>query len=280
VETSTARHRWRSVHQRDRAVFVSDVHLGTRGTQAAKFLRFLKALSCDHLYLIGDIVDFHGMPRRWHWEGTHGEILAELLAIRARGTRVTYIPGNHDWFVRGYEQLDIGGVKVARKAVHETADGRRFLLVHGDEFDRAGRLATILADAVVEVVGAVARVGNGIRRAAGFPWLPLASKVRHAAQHLVPHVARFEAAAAAEARRLGVDGIICGHLHLAAMKLAGGTLYCNTGDWVDSCTAIREDRGGRLALVDHAGASGRVQVSEDGAPEETQPHGCVSTKAG
>jgi UDP-2,3-diacylglucosamine pyrophosphatase LpxH len=241
---------------------VSDVHLGTRGTQAAKFLQFLKALSCDHLYLIGDIVDFHGMRRRWHWEGNHGEILAELLAIRARGTRVTYIPGNHDWFVRGYEQLEIGGVKVARKAVHETADGRRFLLVHGDEFDGAGRLKTILADALVDVLGAVARITNGIRRAVSLPYLPLASKLRHAVQHLVPHIARFEAAAAAEVRRLGMHGVICGHIHIAAIKDTRGALYCNTGDWVDSCTAIHEDRAGRLALVDYASSEGRVRIAE------------------
>jgi UDP-2,3-diacylglucosamine pyrophosphatase LpxH len=119
-----------------------------------------------------------------------------------------------------------------------------------------------VADALVEALGSVARLTNRVRRAVGLPYFPLASRLRHAVQHLIPHVARFEAAAAAEARRLGAHGVICGHLHLAAMKPVDGALYCNTGDWVDSCTAIREDHAGRLALLDCAGARGRVRCSE------------------
>jgi UDP-2,3-diacylglucosamine pyrophosphatase LpxH len=212
-------------------------------------------VSCERLYLIGDIVDFASMRRRCHWSPVHGEVLKRILALRADGTHVTYIPGNHDWFVRGYQALEIGGVRVEREAIHETADGRRLLVVHGDQFDRSGRLATLIGDAAVSVVHAATRLTNRVRLSAGLSYWPLGARLRARFQHLVPHVARFETAAADEARRGGLDGVVCGHLHIAALKTIDGILYGNTGDWVDSCTAIREEHSGALALYDATTAS-------------------------
>jgi UDP-2,3-diacylglucosamine pyrophosphatase LpxH len=233
-----------------RTVFLSDAHLGTRGVEAERLLRFLHDLSCERLYLIGDIVDFSSMRRRWHWRPAHGAVLARILKLQAEGTEVTYVPGNHDWFVRGYDALDIGGVRVARDSIHETADGRRLLVVHGDQFDDSSRLATLLADLAVSCVHGATRLTNIVRRVAGRPYYPLGSRLRARFQHLVPHVARFESAAAGEARRAGLDGVICGHIHIAALKQVGGALYGNTGDWVDSCTAIVEEHSGELSLLD------------------------------
>jgi UDP-2,3-diacylglucosamine pyrophosphatase LpxH len=218
--------------------------------EAGRLLAFLESLSCERLYLIGDIVDFSSMRRRLHWEPAHGAVLAQILHLQATGTQVTYVPGNHDWFVRGYESLEIGGVRIEREAVHETADGRRLLVVHGDQFDRSGRLATLLSDAGVSIVHAATRLVSRVRRAAGLPYYPLGSRLRARFRNLIPHVARFESAAAAEARRAGFDGVICGHIHIAALKPLDGVLYCNTGDWVDSCTAIQEDHSGELFLYD------------------------------
>jgi UDP-2,3-diacylglucosamine pyrophosphatase LpxH len=233
-----------------RAIFVSDVHLGAPGVQAGRFLEFLKMVSCDRLYLIGDIVDFWQMRRRFHWEPLHGAVLGELLLLSKRGIQVTYVPGNHDWFMRAYPALEVGGVEVVREAIHEAADGRRFLVVHGDEFDDAGRAATLFADCIGGMLHLASRATNRARGALGLDYFPLFSRIRHGMQHLVPHVARFESAAAGRARDEGLAGVICGHLHISALKTVGGVLYGNTGDWVDSCTAIQEDHTGRLALVD------------------------------
>jgi UDP-2,3-diacylglucosamine pyrophosphatase LpxH len=234
-----------------RSVFVSDAHLGSRGVRAGALLEFLDTLSCERLYLLGDIVDFWQMRRRWHWEPLHGEVLSAILRLARSGVRVTYVPGNHDWFFRAHPELSIGGVEVARHAVHETAEGRRMLVVHGDEFDRSGKAATLVADVATGLLHAATRVTDRLRRASGRrTYFPLGSRVRERLRRFVPHVARFEEAAASAARSAGLDGVVCGHLHVAAIRAIEGVLYCNTGDWVDSCTAIREERSGALALVE------------------------------
>lgn len=274
---ATARRRPKTRTRRTRthrAAFLSDTHLGSRGVEAPRLLRFLEELSCERLYLIGDIVDFSAMRRRWHWEPEHGEVIARILKLQAEGTQVTYVPGNHDWFVRGYHSLDIGGVRIAREAIHETADGRRLLVVHGDLFDRSSRLATILSDVAVSVVHSATRITNHVRRSRGQPYYPLGARLRARFQHLVPHVARFERDAVAEARRTGLDGVVCGHIHIAALKQVGPTLYANTGDWVDSCTAILEEHSGEMVLHDATRPDRRLQ------PARYRTARCEPSRAG
>jgi UDP-2,3-diacylglucosamine pyrophosphatase LpxH len=264
-----------------RTVFVSDTHLGARGVQAGPLLEFLRTLACDHLYLIGDIIDFWQLRRGWGWTSEHGLVLAQLLEMRRRGVRITYIPGNHDAFLRGHPALEIGGVVIAREAVHEAADGRRFLVVHGDQFDRSGRLATIAGDFAAAVLKTAGSATNGVRRAMGLSYHPLGSRLRRRLQHLVPYVARFESSAAGLARSEGLDGIICGHIHIPALKEIEGVVYANTGDWVDSCTAIGEHASGALALVDwpsiRAGRAGfRPASAEAAARNCPSPHAALT----
>lgn len=232
-----------------RAVFVSDVHLGVPGVRDDLLLEFLRAARFDALYLLGDFVDALA-GRFGRALDRHQELLHELWALERRGVAVTYVPGNHDAFARRYAGLRLGRLAVEREAVHEAADGRRLWLVHGDEFDRASKGLTFLADAAVEAVRAAHRLANAIGARFGAPYRPYASRVRRRVKTSVPYLAAYERAAAAEARRRGFDGVVCGHLHMAEIAEFDGVLYANDGDWVDSCTALAERRDGAFELID------------------------------
>jgi UDP-2,3-diacylglucosamine pyrophosphatase LpxH len=240
-----------------RTVFVSDVHLGARGIQAERFVQFLRRVDCERLYLIGDIVDWLQMRRQSHWSASHARVLDEVVRLAGSGVRVTYVPGNHDAVARSFDVSDLCGIEFLRDPVHECADGRRLLVIHGDQFDRSSRAATLLADAAVSLCQMADRATNGVRRALGLPYYPLGSRVRSQLQRVVPYIRRFEGTAAEAARSAGCHGVVCGHVHIPAIKDVGGTLYCNTGDWVDSCTAIRESRSGEMALIDWTKLSAR-----------------------
>ncbi|WP_376096085.1 UDP-2,3-diacylglucosamine diphosphatase [Roseomonas sp. CCTCC AB2023176] len=261
--------------RRYRTVFLSDVHLGTRGCRADFLADFLKSVECERLFLVGDIVDGWRLKKSWYWDPTHDEVIRLILRMARHGTEVTYIPGNHDEMFRDWLGLEIAGVKLARDAVHVTADGRRLLVIHGDEFDGVIRYAKFLAhlgDWAYDWALTINRVFNAARRRLGYPYWSLSGWLKRGVKEAVKAIDRFEVALANEARTRGLQGVVCGHIHHAEMRDIGGIAYMNDGDWVESCTALVEHADGRLELVDWAaerrmslwpatrGGQGRVPV--------------------
>ncbi len=252
-----------------RAIFLSDIHLGTRQCQAERLLDFLRHSTCDHLYLVGDIVDGWKMKRGWFWPQSHNDVVQKLLRAARKGAKVTYIPGNHDDRIRDFCGVHFGGVLVARDAVHQMADGRRFLVVHGDEFDGVVRHAAWIAFAGDIAYRAVIRINtvvDHVRRRFGFGYWSFSAYLKSKVANAVRYIARFEQALANEASRRGFDGVICGHIHHAAMRDIGGVLYINDGDWVESCTALVEHPDGRLEILAWAKQASRsTMAAKDGA---------------
>jgi UDP-2,3-diacylglucosamine pyrophosphatase LpxH len=232
-----------------RALFVSDVHLGAPGVRDDLLLELLRAARFDALYILGDFVD--GLVSKWRIAvDRHSELLHELWDLARRGTKVVYVPGNHDGFARRYAGLRIGDMAIERDETHTTADGRRLWLVHGDEFDAAGRALTTVGDAFVAALHGAHRAANAVRGALGLPYHAYASRVRRRVKTSIPYLVAYERRAAEEARRRGYDGVVCGHLHVAELATFEGIVYANDGDWVDSCTALVERRDGTLAILD------------------------------
>jgi len=235
-----------------RTIFISDIHLGTRGCKADLLIDFLAHNDCDTLYLVGDIVDGWQLRRRWYWTDAHNGVLQQILAKVRCGTRVVYVPGNHDEAFRDYCGHQVAGVELAHEAVHETADGRKFLIIHGDHFDGVVRHAKWLAhlgDWAYTAALVLNTSFNWVRRRFGLPYWSLSAYLKHKVKNAVEFISNFEQAVAREARERGFDGVVCGHIHHAEMKRLDGVLYCNDGDWVESCTALTEDAAGCLEIV-------------------------------
>jgi len=235
-----------------RSVFLSDIHLGTRGCQAELLLDFLRHMTCERLYLVGDIVDGWKMKGGWHWPQSHNDVIQKILRLARKGAIVTYIPGNHDDRVRDFCGVHFGGVMVARDALHQTADGRRFLVVHGDEFDSVVRHAAWIGfagDVAYRALLTLNTILNRLRRRLGFGYWSLSAFLKSKVKDALQFIDNFETAVAEEARRRSVDGVICGHIHKAEMRDISGILYVNDGDWVESCTAVVEHGDGRLEIM-------------------------------
>lgn len=235
-----------------RAVFVSDVHLGTAGCQAGALLDFLKHHPSEQLYLVGDIVDGWQLRRRWFWPQAHNDVVQKLLRRARKGCRVVYVPGNHDEFARQFAGHAFGGIEVVQEAVHVMADGRRLWVLHGDAFDGVVQCARWLAyvgDNLYEFTLRLNRHLNRLRGRLGLPYWSLSAYLKHKVKKALNYVTSFEQAVAQEARRRGHDGVVCGHIHRAEMREIDGVLYCNDGDWVESRTALVEHLDGRLELV-------------------------------
>ncbi len=250
---------------RYRSVFISDVHLGTRGCQAEMLLDFIRTLECDSLYLVGDIVDGWKMRTGWYWPQAHNDVVQKVLRLARKGVAVTYIPGNHDEVVRDFFGVHFGGVVVARDAIHETADGRRFLVTHGDEFDAVVQHAkwlALLGDWAYRALLASNTLINRARRRLGFGYWSFSAFAKTRVKKALQFIENFEQAVAAEARRRGVDGVICGHIHKAEMRIIDGIEYINDGDWVESCTALVEHDDGRLEILEWAKARLRIVVDK------------------
>ncbi|MFC7053708.1 UDP-2,3-diacylglucosamine diphosphatase [Hansschlegelia quercus] len=238
--------------RRFRTLFISDVHLGTKGCQAEMLLEFLRHNEADTLYLVGDIVDGWRLKQSWYWPQAHNDVVQKLLRKARKGSRVIYIPGNHDEFLRKYYGQHFGGVEVAETAIHEAADGRRYLVIHGDFFDMVVRHAkwlALLGDWAYETALTLNRYLNAARRSLGLSYWSLSAWAKMRVKNAVNFIGRFEDTLSAEARRHQVDGVICGHIHHAAIQQMNGVIYVNTGDWVESCTAIAEHEDGRLELI-------------------------------
>jgi UDP-2,3-diacylglucosamine pyrophosphatase LpxH len=238
--------------RRYRAIFVSDVHLGARACQADAFLDFIRYHDADTFYLVGDIIDFWSIKRRSEWHQSHNDVLQKLLRKARKGTKIVYVPGNHDEAVRAYGGMSFGAIEIRHDAVHETADGRRFLIMHGDEFDvivRYAKWLAFLGDRSYEFAVWCNQPLNFIRRRLGFGYWSLSNYLKLRVKSAVNFIGEFEQAIAAEAKRRNVDGVICGHIHHLTDRMIDDVRYLNCGDWVESCTAIAEGYDGQLRLI-------------------------------
>jgi UDP-2,3-diacylglucosamine pyrophosphatase LpxH len=236
---------------RVRSAFISDVHLGSRGCNAEALLDFLRTVHMDTLYLVGDIVDIWSLRRSFYWPQQHNNVVRTILGKAKHGTRVVFVPGNHDEEFREFVGSFFGNLEIQRDCIHVTATGQRLLVLHGDEFDSVVKCSPWLAalgSRAYDFTLAMNRHVNALRRMFGYPYWSLASYLKHKVKNAVNYISSFEEAVAHEARRRGVDGVVCGHIHRAEIAEINGLLYCNDGDWVESCTTLIEDRNGKLAI--------------------------------
>jgi UDP-2,3-diacylglucosamine pyrophosphatase LpxH len=238
--------------KRFRALFISDVHLGTRGCQADRLLDFLRLHDAETIYLVGDIVDGWQLKSNWYWPQPHNDVVQKLLRKGRKGSRIIYVPGNHDEFLRGYYGTHFGGIDVVESTIHETADGKRMLVVHGDHFDLVvtqARWLAHLGDKAYTAALIVNTVFNAVRRRLGFGYWSLSQWAKHKVKNAVNYIGQFEKTLAAEAQRHQTDGVICGHIHCPAIHDNFGVRYMNCGDWVESCTALAERHDGHFEII-------------------------------
>lgn len=235
-----------------RTVWISDVHLGTRGCNAAMLIDFLDHVDSEKMYLVGDIFDGWAMKKRFYWPAAHNDIVWRILKRAKRGTEIVYIPGNHDEMFRQFTGLNFGGVQIRRQAVHETADGRRLLVLHGDEFDAitmSHRWLAYLGDAAYEGMMTLNRWLNVVRRGLNLPYWSLSKYAKQKVKNAVSFISKFEEIVAHEANLRRVDGVIAGHIHKAEMREIAGVTYYNDGDWVEGCTALVEHYDGSMEIL-------------------------------
>lgn len=238
--------------RRYRTVWISDVHLGTRGCNAALLVDFLQSVECETLYLVGDIVDGWRLRKGWYWPDAHNEVVRRVLKMAHRGTRVVFVAGNHDEMLREFAGLTFGGVELVLEAVHVTADNRRLLVTHGDSFDSVvlyARWLAVLGDHAYTLLMRANLVLNAVRRRLKLPYWSLSAHLKRRVKNAVQYVCSFEEAVAREAQERGFDGIVCGHIHCAEIRQIGPITYYNDGDWVESCTALVEEPNGAMSIV-------------------------------
>ena len=248
-----------------RALFISDVHLGTRGCQAGKLLDFLRYHDADTIYLVGDIVDGWALKSHWYWPQSHNDVVQKLLRRARKGARVVYIPGNHDEFLRGYYGTHFGGIDVVEHAVHTGADGRNYLVVHGDHFDLVvtqARWLALLGDKAYDLALTLNRNFNAVRRSLGLGYWSLSQWAKLKVKNAVSFIGDYERALAADAKRHGAQGVVCGHIHHAAIHDDFGIRYVNCGDWVESCTAVAEHQDGRFEIIHWIDESPSADIPE------------------
>ncbi|MEO0652122.1 MAG: UDP-2,3-diacylglucosamine diphosphatase [Planctomycetota bacterium] len=246
MESTDRTHRYRTI-------WISDLHLGTRGCKAEFLLDFLRATSCERLYLVGDIIDGWRLRKSPYWNQSQSKVVQSIMRKARHGTEVVYVPGNHDEALRGYVGLMFGGVLVRREVVHSTADGKRLLVCHGDQFDgvvQYHRWLALLGDRAYNFCLQLNHWFNVGRRRLGMRYWSLSAFLKHKVKNAVDFICRFEQSLADEAKRRGLDGVVAGHIHHAEMREIDGVLYCNDGDWVESCTALVEHHDGTLEILD------------------------------
>lgn len=237
---------------RYRTIWISDVHLGTKGCRAELLLDFLKHTESDRLYLVGDIIDGWRLKSSWYWPQAHNDVVQKILRKARKGTDVVYIPGNHDEFARPFINHQFGGIDIKRNIMHETADGRRLLIMHGDELDavvQSARWLALLGDRAYRIALAANVYFNWFRKRLGYDYWSLSAYLKYKVKNAVAHIGRFEQSVADYARARGADGVVCGHIHHPEVRDVDGVLYANDGDWVESCTALVEHEDGRLELL-------------------------------
>ena len=237
-----------------RSIFLSDIHLGTRGCQAERLLDFLRDYEAEYVFLVGDIIDFWAMNRSIHWSPAQNTVVQKVLRRARHGEKVFLIPGNHDEALREYDHTAFGDIQVVNEYIHTLADGRRFLLIHGDEFDQVTRYhkwVAVLGDIAYNWLVRANAWLSWCRRRLGRPgYWSLAGYAKRKVKTAVSFIFDFEDSVIHAAKERGMDGVICGHIHNATLREIDGITYVNCGDWVDSCTAIIEHPDGRLELVE------------------------------
>jgi len=235
-----------------RTIWLSDFHLGTKDAQVDYLLDFLRHNESDTLFLVGDILDGWALSRSWHWSQTHNDIIQKILRKARKGTRVVYLPGNHDEFIRDYLGLCLGRIHVMDDAIHKTADGRKLLVLHGDEFDgmlQHAKWISVMGSRAYRALLLINRGLNRARRWMGMPYWSLSAYMKHTTKRAVQAIANFEHAMIEVAKQKKVDGVICGHIHHAEIRQVQSILYANSGDWMESCTALVEHFDGRIELL-------------------------------
>lgn len=252
-----------------RTIFLSDIHLGTRGCRADLLLEFLKLHTCDRLYLVGDIIDGWRLSKGFYWPQEHTNVMRRFLTLSKRGTHVTYVTGNHDEFLRKYSEMEIGNIRLVDEAVHRTADGRRLLVVHGDAYDvvtRYHRWVALLGDLGYGWLLALNGHLNRWRARFGYGYWSLSAWVKYRVKRAVSLVSGFEEAVSHHCHQQGYDGVVCGHIHHPEITDYEDVRYMNCGDWVESCTALVEDERGIFHIIRWADemnaiASGAISLS-------------------
>ncbi|MEQ8298502.1 MAG: UDP-2,3-diacylglucosamine diphosphatase [Nitratireductor sp.] len=245
-----------------RTLFVSDIHLGSKPAKAELLIDFLRYHDAATIYLVGDIVDGWRLRRSWHWPQAHNDVVQKLLRKARKGTTIVYIAGNHDEFLRAFQGVHFGGIVVADRAIHEAADGRRFLVIHGDQFDTIvhnARWLAYLGDKAYDVAILVNRAVGVFRRLFGMPYWSFSSWAKVRVKQAVNFIGAFQEVVTQEARRAGVEGVVCGHIHHATITRMGDIDYINTGDWVESCTAVGENVDGSFEIITWTQARGATQ---------------------
>jgi UDP-2,3-diacylglucosamine pyrophosphatase LpxH len=237
---------------RVRTLFLSDFHLGTPGCQAPFLLEFLRRYEADTIYLVGDIIDGWRLKSGWYWPQLQNDVVQKLLRKGRKGARIVYLPGNHDEFLRDYVGLTFGDIEICDRTVHHTANGEQFLVLHGDQFDVVvahARWLAHLGDWAYEFALWSNGIVNHVRRRLGLPYWSLSAWAKLKVKNAVNFIGSFESVLAEEAKKTNVTGVICGHIHHAADRDIGGIRYLNTGDWVESCTALIEEQDGTLRII-------------------------------
>ncbi len=261
---------------RFRAIFISDVHLGTPRAQTAALLAFLRDTESDQLYLVGDLIDDWSLRKAWYWDQLHNDVIQKLLRKARKGTKVFYIPGNHDENFRNFLNLRFGRVAVRADAVHVAVSGKRYLVLHGDKFDGVVRYAPWLAklgDTAYEAVMGLNSAVNRVRRFFRLPYWSLSAHLKRKVKKAVEFLSHFESAVVREAKQRNCSGVICGHVHTADNRYIDGIHYLNDGDWVESCTALVEHADGRFEILEWRKQPKILPV--DFAPEFRKAEGLV-----
>ncbi|MCR9255861.1 MAG: UDP-2,3-diacylglucosamine diphosphatase [Alphaproteobacteria bacterium] len=236
-----------------RAIWISDVHLGTRGSKAEYLLDFLRETESEYLYLVGDILDVWRLQKSWYFIQSHNDVIQKILRKARKGTKVVYLPGNHDEIFRDYLGVNFGEIDIVDETIHTTIDGKRFLVLHGDKYDAVVRYAkwlALLGDWAYNWLLRISHVINVVRRKLNRPYWSLSQFLKQRVKTAVQFIGEFENAVVSEAKERGVDGVICGHIHKAEMRRIDDVLYMNDGDWVESCTALVEHYDGRMEILE------------------------------
>lgn len=239
-----------------RTIWISDVHLGTKGCNHELLIDFLDHTDSETMYLVGDIIDGWRLKKKFYWPPEHNDIVWRILKRAKRGTKIVYIPGNHDEMVRPFSGMNFGGVEIMRAAFHDTADGRRLMVLHGDEFDTimlAHRWLAFVGDALYHVMMKLNNWVAAARKRLGLPYWSISKAAKHKVKNAVEFISKYEEVVARAAAERGVDGVVCGHIHTAEFRdfeWDGRTVeYWNDGDWVEGCNALVEHFDGRMEIL-------------------------------
>tara|TARA_E500000081_G_scaffold126276_1_gene133357 strand:+ start:679 stop:1485 length:807 start_codon:yes stop_codon:yes gene_type:complete len=238
-----------------KTIWLSDIHLGTKGCQAEKLLDFLYEYSCDKIYLVGDIIDGWRLSQNFYWPQSHSNVVRRLLSFSKKGTEIIFITGNHDEFLRSFSPLNLGNIKVLDEAVHTTEDGKEILVIHGDQYDvvtKYSRSIAVLGSVGYEMLMTFNRFWNVIRKIFGYKnYWSLSAFVKYKVKSAVNFISDFEETLALACKKKGYEGVISGHIHHAEIRKIHGIDYMNCGDWVESCTALVEKQDGVIEIIQY-----------------------------